>query len=265
VCSRWGGPLLIGDAPLVCRSIVTRASATAQRPQPPGISPAYIEYAGKPEQALDYVVSLNVNRRHLTDDQRKMVAARISNLKRGQHTTEDNPAIGGISPTTSELWQADQNRKLVSIPDAGKPEMALDYVVSLNLNRRHLTDDQRKMCAARIANLKRGGPATQDNPSSGRIICDEGNGQDTTQSTTTTTELWQAEESRKQLVSITDAAKKMNVDDIRGVERARTILLHGAEELAKVVDDGDVSVRAAADIAAKLKEDLEKQREKDRA
>lgn len=91
----------------------------------------------------------------------------------------------------------------------------LTYVISKNLHRRHLTDDQRRMVAARIATMERGRPT--ENPPNGRNISTE------------------------------DAAAALHVD-VRGTERAKEIIAKGADELRGAVDAGNLSVRAAADI-----------------
>lgn len=87
----------------------------------------------------------------------------------------------------------------------------IDFVVSMNVNRRHLSESQRAMVAARLANLKQGRP--EKNSPIGDL---------------------------KQ----SEAAKKVNVGK-RSVERARKILNHGDEELIGAVDRGDVKVSAA--------------------
>lgn len=101
-----------------------------------------------------------------------------------------------------------------------RPEIDGDpvaFAISHNLRRRDLTDDQRRLVAARIATLKRG-EKPGENAASGGI-------------------------SRRQ------AAQMMSVDDA-GVERARTVVLKGAEELQQAVDLRRLSVRMAADLAA---------------
>jgi N6-adenosine-specific RNA methylase IME4 len=108
-----------------------------------------------------------------------------------------------------------------SVPYTGNDP--LGYVISLNLKRRHLNDDQRRMVAARLANFGRGRPS--DNPA----ICG---------------------------IKLPDAAKMVNAD-AAGTERARTVLAHATPEIAAAVDRGKLTV-AAATQAAKL--DVETQR-----
>ena len=89
----------------------------------------------------------------------------------------------------------------------------LAYVVSLNLQRRHLSQSQRAMVAAKIATLKDG--------------------------------------QRPDLVQglpIGRAAEMLNVGE-RSVARARAVLDEGIPELADKVERGDVSVSAAAEVA----------------
>ena len=51
--------------------------------------------------ALQYVVDRNQNRRHLNDDQRRLIAAEIASMKRGRPASDDNFANGEISRTAA--------------------------------------------------------------------------------------------------------------------------------------------------------------------
>jgi ParB-like chromosome segregation protein Spo0J len=88
------------------------------------------------------------------------------------------------------------------------------YVISLNLRRRHLDESQRAMVAAKLATLPRG--ANQHSP------------------------IGETSQAR--------AAQLLNVGK-RSVERAREVQEHGAPELVHAVEQGAVSVSAAATIA----------------
>ena len=99
----------------------------------------------------------------------------------------------------------------------------LAFAIDKNLKRRHLNDDQRRMVAAKIANMPRGRPA--ENPA----FCG---------------------------IKIADAARLVNVDKA-GAERARTVITHAAPEVRRAVERGKLSVAAAAQAA---KFDPEKQR-----
>lgn len=88
------------------------------------------------------------------------------------------------------------------------------WVVSQNLHRRHLSESQRAMVAARLATLERG--ANQH-----AQIC---------------------------APSQTEAAELLNVGR-RSVQSARTVQEHGTPELVAAVDSGEVAVSRAAEIA----------------
>jgi N6-adenosine-specific RNA methylase IME4 len=88
------------------------------------------------------------------------------------------------------------------------------FVISANLRRRHLSESQRAMVAAKLATLKRGD--NQHSPIG---------------------ETSQAK-----------AAKLLNIGK-RTVERAANVRDHGAPELQEAVERGAVSVSAAVDIA----------------
>jgi hypothetical protein len=92
---------------------------------------------------------------------------------------------------------------------------ALAYVLSKNLNRRHLNDSQRASVAAKIANLGRGGDRSK--PPYGGL-------------------------------SVGQAAENLNVSP-RQVERARVVHSEGVPEVREALDRGDVPVAAAEKIA----------------
>jgi ParB-like chromosome segregation protein Spo0J len=102
----------------------------------------------------------------------------------------------------------------------GKDPLAC--VVSANLRRRHLSESQRAMVAAKLANLKDGQ----------RADLVEG-------------------------LPIGRASELLNVGE-RTIARAREVREHGALELQQAVEHGDISVSAAADIAT---QPIDEQRE----
>ena len=87
------------------------------------------------------------------------------------------------------------------------------FVVSLNLNRRHLSDGQRSMVAAKIANLATGQRADH-----------------------------------VQGVPIGLASEMLNVSE-RSVKRAKQVQQNGTPRLIEAVEKGEMSVSAAADVA----------------
>lgn len=89
------------------------------------------------------------------------------------------------------------------------------FVVSLNLHRRHLTESQRAMVAARLANMGEGRPS-----GTGSI----------------------------DLVSQSEAADLLNVS-VPSIKRARAVQSDGAPELVEAVERGEVAVSAAAQVA----------------
>lgn len=93
------------------------------------------------------------------------------------------------------------------------------YVVSLNLHRRHLDESQRALVAKRIANLPRG------NPQFGKF----------------------ADLEAESAVSQIKAAEMLNVSP-RSVGYAGEVIDHGAPELVRAVEQGEVAVSAAAQI-----------------
>ena len=90
------------------------------------------------------------------------------------------------------------------------------FVVSLNLHRRHLTESQRAMIAAKLATMEHGGDRKS--------------------------------ESKDQLISRSEAAGMLSVS-VPSLQRARVVYTGGAPELVAAVERGDVAVSAAAEIA----------------
>lgn len=97
----------------------------------------------------------------------------------------------------------------------------LSLVISLNLKRRHLSESQRAMVAAKLANLDLGGNQHSEGLPIGR------------------------------------ASEMLNVGE-RSVARAKDVRARGSAELQEAVERGEVSVSAAADVATLPQE---KQRE----
>jgi hypothetical protein len=99
------------------------------------------------------------------------------------------------------------------------------FVISLNLKRRHLDESQRAMIGAKLATLKQGGDHSK--PSIEGLSADQ-------------------------------ASSLLNVSDA-SIERGRVVIKKGTPELIKAVEQGNVSVSAAAEFAKQPKEDQAKQ------
>jgi phage N-6-adenine-methyltransferase len=100
------------------------------------------------------------------------------------------------------------------------------FVVSLNLHRRHLTESQRGMVAARLANMVNGGIRA---------------GQNTIASQTANLQ--------SEAISRAEAADLLNVSE-RTVNAAAKVKDEGAPELVRAVESGAASVSAAAEVAS---------------
>lgn len=101
----------------------------------------------------------------------------------------------------------------------------LAFVVSKNLHRRHLSESQRAMVAAKIATLRHGGDRRSDDF-----------------------------KSPIGLLKQPDAAKMMNVG-VTSVKRAALVRDNGALELQAAVERGEVSLYQAEEIAHQPKEE----------
>lgn len=113
--------------------------------------------------------------------------------------------------------------------DDGNP---VSYVVSLNLHRRHLSESQRAMVAARIANMQEGRPRKTVQ------IC--------TVSPTLPIETPYTPPLAP--VSRTQAADILNTST-RSVASAAEVITKGVPELVAAVDAGEMAVSAAAQVA----------------
>ena len=94
-------------------------------------------------------------------------------------------------------------------------ESLVTFVVSLNLHRRHLTESQRAMVAARLAQLRQGA---------------------------------RTDITAIAVMSQPEAAKLLSVS-VDSVQRAKALQEQGVSELIETVVEGDVSVSAAASVA----------------
>lgn len=115
----------------------------------------------------------------------------------------------------------------------------LAYVLSKNLTRRHLNESQRAMVAAKLATLSQGRPA--EKPANLPVLI-EGDGDGVQDANL-------HPEPQVPGLAQADAAKTLNVSE-RSVRTAKTVLVHGAPELQRAVEAGEVSVSAAADLAS---------------
>jgi hypothetical protein len=99
------------------------------------------------------------------------------------------------------------------------------FVVSLNLHRRHLTESQRAMVAAKIAGGTYGGDRRSDDFKNG-----------------------------KHILKNVEAAELMNVC-VDSVSRARAIRNDGSPEIIKAVEDGELSVKSAREIVKRPRQE----------
>jgi len=58
-----------------------------------GIKPTFVEWTGKVGTEIEYVVSMNMARRHLTTSQRSVIAAEIANMRQGKTSNASNEAL----------------------------------------------------------------------------------------------------------------------------------------------------------------------------
>jgi len=103
-----------------------------------------------------------------------------------------------------------ENLFIYVIADEETDGYPLAYVLSKNLSRRHLNDDQRRLVAARLVNLKQGRPAGDKTSQIANISRDQ-------------------------------AAERLTTD-VAGVDRARSVIAHAVPEVVKAIEQGKLSV-----------------------
>lgn len=89
--------------------------------QQAGIEPHTEEYKG--EKPLEYVLSLNLHRRHLNESQRAMVASRIANMPKGsnQHASIEAPSQSEAAKMLNVSRSAVQRARVVQ--ETAEPEV----------------------------------------------------------------------------------------------------------------------------------------------
>jgi len=84
-------------------------------------------YHGSETSVEAFVVSLNLKRRHLSENQRAMVAARLANLKHGdnQYTMDAQICASTSQPDAAELLNVSRRsvQHAVAVQRAGTPEL----------------------------------------------------------------------------------------------------------------------------------------------
>lgn len=142
-------------------------------------------------------------------------------------------------------------------PFVGSDEEKLAFVVSCNIHRRHLTTSQRASVAAKLLPIyeeqaAERAKATQAKPGKkvGKAV------ENLPQPSTS--ELWAAEQSRKESGKARDkAGAAMNVSG-KAVDMAAKVHAKAVAEIIEAVDRGDLAVSAAA-LVADLPEDKQKE------
>jgi N6-adenosine-specific RNA methylase IME4 len=114
----------------------------------------------------------------------------------------------------------------------GDDRQALNWVISKNLKRRHLTESQRAMVAAKLAKFKLGD--NQHSRQGAQICAPSFDGM--------------AGEAAAVALTQTERADELNVSR-RLVQHAETVAEKGAPELQQAVEQGRVAVSTAAEIA----------------
>jgi MT-A70/ParB-like nuclease domain len=89
-----------------------------------GVEPQFLEFDG--DDPLAFVLSLNVHRRHLSESQRGMVAARLANLNHGGDRQAANLPLGVSQTQAGAMLNVSERtvRSAVAVRDHALPELA---------------------------------------------------------------------------------------------------------------------------------------------
>src|SRR4051794_29645242 len=91
-----------------------------------GVEPRFATYEGADEAVLDRVLSLNLHRRHLTEGQRAMIAARLATLGKGRPSGRENAGIQAFSQGEAAgrlNVSRDSVQKARKVLEEGTPEL----------------------------------------------------------------------------------------------------------------------------------------------
>lgn len=87
-----------------------------------GVEPRYREYEGSPGNLIAFVVSLNLHRRHLSESQRALIAAKLATMRQGERTD--------LSANAEKLSQTDAAKLLnVSVDSIGRAAKVINQGV----------------------------------------------------------------------------------------------------------------------------------------
>lgn len=125
----------------------------------------------------------------------------------------------------------------------------LSWVISLNIHRRHLSESQRAMIAAKLATLPQGRPSEwRETTVLPPTVASPGTGDKPANLRDLSHVEHEPLSGFAHAVRQADAATMLNVSE-RSVQTARQVREHGAPELVDKVERGEIKVSAAAEVA----------------
>lgn len=227
----------------------TRAAALA------GIGVSYVTFSGSDRAALDYVISKNLKRRHLTTSQRAMIAAKLATLRIGDNQHSAKPAGQGalaLDEPPQICGPSDASDKT----DEGLGDRASAAGHTVSMTTDHATGDEVGTCeCGAVFRVPLDGRNPAENLARAREMdaAIEGHWHEVLQGTpaapASVSPLATAPDSTTK-ISTAQAAHSLAVST-RSVEHAAAVRDKGVPELADAVTAGTLAVSTAAAIAEK--------------
>lgn len=220
-----------------------------------GIGVRCIQFAGDDRAAVDFVIAENLERRHLSTQQRSMIGAKYATylIKMNQYTAA-RAAQPALALTPAPIGAGAEAGKLIDIDPEIVAQVEERGGHTVTMTNDHGVSVGTCRCGA-VFRVLRAGTTPPENIACAnemnRLIeahWRESLGLPAAEAAAPTEMAPTAPDGQQALVSQTRAAEVMNVSR-RSVQRAAMVVNKGSDDLRAAVDAGAVSLLAASEIA----------------